>query len=160
MTKQYRALSMIEQIELQEENAELKRKLAEASQWLLDAADEIEEWGGYAGSYFQDKHNLDGTVYLFRKRAAMLAAAPAVSRCGEKWTCHAYSKIEIASKMLIGVGPDRLAYFMDTGEYVGICPHKDDLIYMAEVKDEPQQTCNSRTNRPCTRVEDMGTDTE
>ena len=40
---------------------------------LAEAADEIESWGAYAGSHFQQKHDLAGTVARFRKAAAISA---------------------------------------------------------------------------------------
>ena len=33
---------------------------------LLEAADEIESWGSYASDYFQNKHDLRGTVKRVR----------------------------------------------------------------------------------------------
>ena len=48
--------------ELREENQRL-RKL------LLEAANDIEEWGAYAGDYFQEKHDLAGDVAKYRRAA-------------------------------------------------------------------------------------------
>jgi hypothetical protein len=36
---------------------------------LLEAANEIEDWGSYADFYFQHKHDLAGAVSRFRKAA-------------------------------------------------------------------------------------------
>ena len=42
------------------------QKLAAAQATIAEAADEIESWGSYASDYFQDKHDLAGTVARFR----------------------------------------------------------------------------------------------
>ena len=39
------------------------RELVEA---LRDAIDEVENWGAYASEYFQEKHDLSGTVAKLR----------------------------------------------------------------------------------------------
>lgn len=41
----------------------------ELAQWLEEAADDIANWGAYAGDYFQKKWNLEGDVQKFRDRA-------------------------------------------------------------------------------------------
>jgi hypothetical protein len=58
---------------------------------------------------------------------------PAISRCGDKWVCHPYSRADRESKTLIGTSSDRMAYFNCDGAYISVAPHKDDLIYMVEV---------------------------
>lgn len=47
---------------LREENERLR-------QALLDAADEVQDWGAYADDYFKEKHDLEGCI------AAIKAAA-------------------------------------------------------------------------------------
>ena len=38
------------------------------------AADDIDDWGGYASEYFQQKHNLNGDVKTYRDKAKQLHA--------------------------------------------------------------------------------------
>ena len=40
---------------------------------LSEAADTIEDWGGYASEYFQDKHDLAGDVTKFREAAMSIS---------------------------------------------------------------------------------------
>ena len=47
---------------------------------VAEAADEIEAWGAYADKYFQDKHDLNGTVKRFR---ALSHLNPANKESGE-----------------------------------------------------------------------------
>jgi hypothetical protein len=44
----------------------LEARVSELEQQLLEAADEIEDWGGYANPYFQDKHDLKGCIAKYR----------------------------------------------------------------------------------------------
>ena len=43
-----------------------KARIAELEGVLADATQEVEEWGAYASEYFQEKHDLAGTVARFR----------------------------------------------------------------------------------------------
>ncbi len=45
---------------------DLIRRLADA---LHDAADDVEGWGNYASSYFQEKHDLSGNVARIHAQA-------------------------------------------------------------------------------------------
>ena len=41
---------------------ELEAQLAELREAYAEAIEQIEDWGGYAADYFQEKHDLAGTV--------------------------------------------------------------------------------------------------
>ena len=45
---------------------ELERENMKLRQALNEAAQEIADWGSYASEYFQEKHDLAGTVERFR----------------------------------------------------------------------------------------------
>lgn len=45
-----------------------------AADWLDEAATEVEDWGAYAGAYFQEKHDLEGCVQEIRERASFIRA--------------------------------------------------------------------------------------
>jgi hypothetical protein len=64
------------QTEIEQLKAELEQAKAE-NKWLrkllLEAANEIEDWGTYAGFYFQHKYDLAGTVSKFRQAATQTA---------------------------------------------------------------------------------------
>ena len=49
--------------------------LAEALDALVEAHDCIASWGGYASSYFQEKHDLEGDLRRARAAADKLRAA-------------------------------------------------------------------------------------
>ena len=46
-----------------------KARIKELERLLDEAAGEIEDWGQYASQYFQDKHDLAGTVAMYRGAA-------------------------------------------------------------------------------------------
>jgi hypothetical protein len=48
------------------ELAEAKAALGEAVGLLREAVEDIEDWGGYASQYFQDKHDLRGCIATYR----------------------------------------------------------------------------------------------
>lgn len=48
---------------------ELEKALNEASDALDAAMEDVEHWGGYAGEYFQDKHDLDGDLARISEQA-------------------------------------------------------------------------------------------
>ena len=50
----------------------LEKALSDAARQLAEASELISEWGAYAESYFQDKHDLAGDVSMFKKYAAGL----------------------------------------------------------------------------------------
>ena len=50
----------------------LEKALSAAAMQLGEASELIGEWGAYAESYFQDKHDLAGDVSMFKKYAAGL----------------------------------------------------------------------------------------
>ena len=50
---------------------EMKAEIDRLRALLAEAADTIEDWGGYASSYFQDKYNLAGDVTKFREAAGL-----------------------------------------------------------------------------------------
>lgn len=45
-----------------------------AADWLDEAATEVEDWGAYAGAYFQEKYDLEGCVQEIRERASFIRA--------------------------------------------------------------------------------------
>ena len=67
-----------------------RQKLAEAQAKLEEAAEDIEGWGSYASQYFQEKHDLSGTVTKYRNldtsalSAAIEAAEEPYKREAEK----------------------------------------------------------------------------
>jgi hypothetical protein len=50
-------------------NAELKAEVEGLRKFLLDASEEIADWGAYASAYFQEKHDLAGCVAKFHAAA-------------------------------------------------------------------------------------------
>lgn len=59
---------------LRKERDDLLLALQEAAEKLDEAADEIDSWGAYASEYFQEKHDLKGSVSDTRKYAAHFEA--------------------------------------------------------------------------------------
>jgi len=53
--------------------AKLKGELAEAVGLLKEAAYDVDDWGGYAGDYFKENHDLAGTVKGYLDAANRLA---------------------------------------------------------------------------------------
>lgn len=51
---------------LTKENDDLRRQLVAAQALILEAAEDIGEWGCYASAYFQAKHNLTGCIEKYR----------------------------------------------------------------------------------------------
>lgn len=51
---------------LTKENDDLRRQLAAAQALIIEAADDIGEWGCYVSAYFQAKHNLTGCIEKYR----------------------------------------------------------------------------------------------
>ncbi len=56
-------------IDANRENAKLKAECEGQRESLTHAADEVESWGAYASDYFQQKHDLAGTVLKVRQAA-------------------------------------------------------------------------------------------
>lgn len=46
-----------------------------AAKWANEAAEDIESWAGYASAYFQEKHDLAGTLKKWRDRALSAPSA-------------------------------------------------------------------------------------
>jgi len=51
------------------------------AEWLREAADDLESWGGYASDYFQEKWKLADNIQEVRDRAALVEAM-GERRCG------------------------------------------------------------------------------
>jgi hypothetical protein len=49
--------------------------LEECRKWLLEAAEDVECWSGYASEYFRSKHGATKDAETYRERAAKVAAA-------------------------------------------------------------------------------------
>jgi len=47
---------------LEADNAALRQKVAELESLLREAVQDISDWGSYASEYFQEKHDLAGTI--------------------------------------------------------------------------------------------------
>lgn len=52
-----------------DENAQLRAENERLRALLLEASEEIDSWGSYASEYFQQKHDLSGTVAKFHAAA-------------------------------------------------------------------------------------------
>lgn len=89
-----------------------------AAKWANEAAEDIESWAGYASTYFQEKHDLAGTLKKWRDRALSAPSAtqpnidpmnnPAYLRqaweeCADKW------RAEIAAREDAEAQRDELA---------------------------------------------------
>jgi LmbE family N-acetylglucosaminyl deacetylase len=55
-----------------EEIGRLAARIEELEKALEDAAECVESWGGYASTYFQDKHDLAGDIERIRTAARAL----------------------------------------------------------------------------------------
>lgn len=80
LTEQYQ-LDKEKIAQLQAANSALVEALKDSHKWLTEAAQDIASWGCYAGSYFEEKHDLQGNIKNIE--AAANRAESALKQAGE-----------------------------------------------------------------------------